>query len=119
MGPAFKYGFYTQLDTTGKNIFSFANCYQLEIACGQVRSLMSISPLSAGTSSGLGPVHIATVSVSVLLCLCLASLMSSIPTGSYNLSAHSSTDFPELWREGFYGDIPFRTECSKLCDPIH
>ena len=42
----------------------------------------------------------------------LVLLVSSIPFGSYNLSTSSSTGFPELCREGFDGDFPFRHSLS-------
>lgn len=48
---------------------------------------------------------------SALLCLGgLVPLASSIPTGSYTLSASSSTGFPEPLGEGFKGDILFKTD---------
>lgn len=50
----------------------------------------------------------------------LVSLVSSITSGSYTLTDSSSSGFPQLWREGFDEDIPFRVvtfhlECSKIC----
>lgn len=41
-------------------------------------------------------------------------LESSICSGAYILSASTSVELPELWREGFDGTITFRAECSKL-----
>ena len=51
----------------------------------------------------------------------LVLLVSSIPFGSYNLSASSSTGFPELCREGFDGDFPFRHSLSIVsgCGSLH
>ena len=43
----------------------------------------------------------------------LVFLVSSNPSSSYILSVSSSEGFPEPQREGFDGDILFRTECSK------
>ena len=69
-------------------------------------------------------VHAASVSVS-LYQLCslhlqgLVLLLSSITFGSHTPSASSSVGFPELWREGFDGDIPFRTEYSKVSLFLH
>jgi hypothetical protein len=40
----------------------------------------------------------------------LVFLMSSIPSGSYTLSATSSAVLPELRGEEFDGDISFRVE---------
>ena len=42
------------------------------------------------------------------------SLESSITCGSYSPSASSFTLTPEPWGQGLLGDIPFRTECSKV-----
>ena len=75
-------------------------------------------PLSMlGPHVGLNRAHCQ----SLWIHLCVSSvfrrpcfLVSSIPSGSYNLSTSSSPGFPELWWEGFDGDIPFRTECSKV-----
>lgn len=63
--------------------------------------------------------HAASVSVnSYGLCSCclvgLVFLVSSIPSDSYTLPASSSMRFPEFWGEGFDGDLPFRTERSKV-----
>lgn len=44
----------------------------------------------------------------------LVSLVSSITSGSYHLSASFSTEVPELWEEKFYGDTSFREEYSKV-----
>lgn len=53
--------------------------------------------------------------LSVLFCLeGLVSLVSSIPFGSYNLSASSSEYLPENWWEGFDEGFSLRTELSKV-----
>lgn len=44
----------------------------------------------------------------------LVFLVSSILSGSYHISASCSGGFPELWGEGFGGDIPLRTECFRV-----
>lgn len=44
----------------------------------------------------------------------LDSLVSSVRTGSYNLSAFSSSEFLEPRKEGFDDCIPFYIECSKV-----
>lgn len=44
----------------------------------------------------------------------LIFLVSFIFSGSYTFSASSSAKFPESYKEGFDGDIPFRVECSKV-----
>lgn len=49
----------------------------------------------------------------------LVFLVSYIPSGSCNLYPSSSAGFPELWEEGFGGDILFRTKCSKVCHTVH
>ena len=41
------------------------------------------------------------------------------PSGSYTLSTSSSSGLPELYGERFDGDIPFRTECSKVSHSLH
>ena len=41
-----------------------------------------------------------------------ASLVSSMTSGSGSLFASSFAGFPELWGEGFDGEILFRAECS-------
>lgn len=48
------------------------------------------------------------------LCLGLVSLEVFIPSGSYNLSASSSTGFPVPWREGIDEYILVRTQHSKV-----
>ena len=56
----------------------------------------------------------------LVLCLeGLVSLVAFIPSGSYTLSACSSSGFPDPWGEAFDGDIPFRTECSKVSRSLH
>ena len=58
--------------------------------------------------------------MSALLCLeGLVFLVSSIPSGSYTLTASSSTEFPEPSGGGFDLDIPFRTEYSKVSHSLH
>ena len=60
------------------------------------------------------------IHVSVLLCLeGLVFLVSFITSDSCNLSAPSSTGFPEPQREGFDGDGLFRTECPKVFLGMH
>ena len=58
--------------------------------------------------------------VMALLCLQgLDFLVSSIPSGSYNLSVSSPMEFPEPYEEGFDRDIMFRAECSKVLHSLH
>jgi hypothetical protein len=40
--------------------------------------------------------------------------VSSIPVGSYNLSASSSTEFSELWQKEFDKGISFRADYFKV-----
>jgi hypothetical protein len=47
------------------------------------------------------------------------SLVSYIPSGSYNISTSSSSQFPEFWAEGFDDNFLFRTECSKVSHFLH
>ena len=55
-----------------------------------------------------------TVSVSLyVLQFCCVLRFIHLPYGFYSLSSSSSPGFPELWREGFGGDIPCRPLCSK------
>lgn len=42
------------------------------------------------------------------------SLVSSIPTDPYNISAYSFMEFPDILGERFERDIPFRTRCCKV-----
>lgn len=68
--------------------------------------------------------HAATVSVSlyvsVVLCLeSIISLVSSILTDSYNLSASCSAGFSEPKGRKFIGDSSFRIECSKTSLSVH
>lgn len=49
----------------------------------------------------------------------LVSLVFSIPSGSYILSASSSAEFPEPMGEEFDRDIPFRTERSEVSHSLH
>lgn len=79
---------------------------------------MCTSILRTGITSDPGPVCSAIFSeftcVRALLCLeGLVLLVNSITSGSYSLSASSSTGFPEPRGEGIDEDIPFRIECSK------
>lgn len=49
--------------------------------------------------------------------LCLEGLVfsvSSILIGSFHLSIFSPTKFPKPWGDGLEGDIPFRTDGSKV-----
>lgn len=70
--------------------------YLIERASGLGVGLVSSSSLNTGTPSD--PVYAATVPgsyVSTLLCLeALVSLVSSVSTGSYNLSASPSVGLP-------------------------
>ena len=45
--------------------------------------------------------------------------MSSIPTGSYNLSSFSSVNIPELLGQRFDGEILFRTLCSEVSHSLY
>lgn len=79
---------------------------------------MSTSPFRSKTLSGAGPVLYATVCevtyVPALVCVeGFNSLVSSIFSGSYTLSAFSSPEFLEPG-EGSDGDILFSAECSKV-----
>ena len=86
---------------TEKTNFWFANSYKLETTSGSgVRCapicLISRTPLNADPC---GPCHAATICcfICALVMLYLeshASLVSSNPSGSYTLSASSSTEFP-------------------------
>lgn len=76
---------------------------------------MLISAFSIGILSG--PY---TVSVSSYVCLeCLVSLIRSITSGSYNHSVSSFIDFSKSCEKGIDGDIPFRTEYSKVSCCLH
>lgn len=85
---------------------------------------MCTSILRTGITSDPGPVCSAIFSeftcVRALLCLeGLVLLVNSITSGSYSLSASSSTGFPEPRGEGIDEDIPLSTEYSKVCDSLH
>ena len=108
--------------------FSSVSGYQLEIVSGIGIGLVSTSPLSTGFPSGLDLCGLSAhcyslcefISAVALLCLeDLVSLVSSIPSGSYNLSASSSSGVPEPRGEEFDGDIPFRAECSKVAHSLY
>lgn len=47
------------------------------------------------------------------------SYMPSFPSGSSNISASCSLEFPEHGVEGFDETIPFRTECSMVFHSSH
>jgi hypothetical protein len=71
-----------------------------------------------------GPVLAASVSVSSYEFFSrwlrdLVPLVFSIHSGFYALSASSSTGFPELRKEGFDGDVPFRSEWSKVSNSLN
>lgn len=61
-------------------------------------------------------VHMCTDSVNWVV---LVSLMSSVPSAPYSLSASSSTEFPHPQEEGFDGYILFRGEYSKVSHSLH
>lgn len=106
LGPGFMCGLYTQVDSfEGKQFCLFG--YQLTIASGLAMGACVYLCLQHWDSIWLRPVHTDSVDscVSVLLYLeLLVSLVSSIPTGFYNFSASSSTEFPELWGLGMEQD---------------
>ena len=53
------------------------------------------------------------------VCPTVVALVSFIPSGSASLTASSVAGFPETCWEGFDGDIPFRTEFSKVSCSLH
>lgn len=126
-----------QWDFVGEKSFSFENVYQLDIASGLEMEVLSTSPLSTGGPSGFNScrqVHAAVAPVSCCVCQSgpfalegLVYLVSSIVSGSYNLSASSSTVLPESWGEGFGRDMPFGpsvlsslTLCTlSSCGPLY
>lgn len=87
-----------------------------------------LPPLSAGTQPGLALCrpcacgHCLCEFIYVLVVLCLEgmiSLVSSILTGSYNLSVSSSAGFSEPRGRTFIGDSSFRIECCKASHSVH
>jgi len=86
---------------------------------------VSPSRLSTGTPSGLDllwvlcmlPRSLFMSPTTVLGRSCF--LVSSVPMGSYSLLASYSMEFSEPQGEGFDGDLPFRTKCSKVSHSLH
>ena len=84
---------------------------------------MSTSPVSAETPSGLDLCRPCACCHSLCELICaiftmplegLVSLVPSIPSGSCNISAFSSTRLTETQGNGFDKCVPFRTEYAKL-----
>lgn len=85
--------------------FSFAGRCQWEIM-----SWLGMVSLHAATVSVSSHMHQYIRTVSGRRCFLVLFTLSC----SYDRSASSSTEFPEPWGEGFYGDIIFKTPCSKI-----
>ena len=102
--------------------FSFTNYYLLTISSGSGRKLVSTStqcwspiwlrPVQALCTLPQSPWLHLYVSPVLARRSCLLGVLH--PTGSYTISTSSSSGFFELSGERFVGDIPFRTECSKV-----
>lgn len=97
-----------------KTNFSFVSRYQLKTAFGLGMGLVSISPLSSWTLSGLDlcrPCTCCAVTVSEFVCIspivsgrpCLPPWCFH-PPGSFSLSTSSFAEFSELWEEEIHGD---------------
>lgn len=68
-----------------------------------------VGPVLAASVSGGPYEHCSVDSEGLVL------LVSSVPSDSYTLYSSSSMGFPDSWWEGFYRDIPLRTDCSSVC----
>lgn len=84
--------------------FSFMNGYQLEIDSGLKMEICVYYPSQPWGAAGAWVAYChhlcdslcVTALLSILVCLeGLVSLVSTIPTGSHNLSASTSSEFPE------------------------
>lgn len=123
MWPALEYNWYIQGHFIVGNESSFLSGHQLQTPswlgmkfCTHF-PLVSPWPLSAWAFEGLVCGTLVFVSSYMHQNCCVedtAFLESSITPGSYNISASSSIQTPELWGKGFNEIVPFRTEDSKV-----
>jgi hypothetical protein len=107
--------------------FSFAS-FQLEIASELEMEACVHLPSQGRDASGLEPRRsyaschglCGFICATIPLCLeRLVSLVSSSPSDSSTLSASSSAGLSEPSGEGFDGDIPCRTECSRVSHSLY